>query len=222
MNKKIRVLIADDHPLIRKGLNSLLNSEPDILLVGEAADGEEAVQMAHLLIPDVVILDLVMPKKNGLSAISEIIEDHPGTRILVLTSFSEDEMVFPAIKAGAMGYLLKDTAYQDLVQAIREVYKGESSMHPTIARKFIQEFVKPRTSTLEKPVLSEREIEVLKFVACGFSNREVAHKLFISDRTVAVHVQNILRKLHAANRTEAARIALQEGIVDLRSIDTDK
>ena len=221
MKNKIRVLIADDHPLIRKGLNALLQSEPDIILVGEAINGQEAVEKAKRLKPDVIILDLIMPIMNGIEATQEIMQDVPNTRILVLTSFSDDEMVFPAIKAGAMGYLLKDTAFQEVVNSIRYVYQGESSMHPTIARKLINEITQPEKSPAKK-LLSERELDVLQFIARGLSNREIAAELVISDRTIAVHVQNILRKLHVANRTQATLIAIQEGYVEIDNLTDNK
>lgn len=222
MNSEIRVLIADDHPLIRKGLASLLNSEPGIRLVGEAVDGLDAIQKAQNLQPDVMIVDLVMPEKNGVEVICEVTQILPDTKILVLTSFSEDDLVFPAIRAGAMGYLLKDTDYEELIKAIREVFRGESSMHPTIARMLIQEFVRPQKKDEQKDVLSDREVEVLQLVARGLSNREIGKTLFLSERTISVHVQSILEKLHAANRTQAAFFAIRKGIVNLDTPPDEK
>jgi NarL family two-component system response regulator LiaR len=214
--KPIRILIADDHPIVRRGLTSLINIKPDLELVGEAADGLEAVDKARLLQPDVIILDLMMPRKSGLEAIKEIKQDNPEARILVVTSFAEDENVFPAIKAGALGYLLKDSPPELLLQAIHDVYRGESSLHPTIARKLIRELNQPPAGLppTEAP-LTRRELEVLRLVAQGLSNQDIAQKLVVSEGTVRIHVSNILTKLHLANRTQAALYALQEGLTGL-------
>jgi NarL family two-component system response regulator LiaR len=217
MSEDIRILVVDDHAVVREGLRALIDVQPDMQLAGEAADGVEAVDRAHALRPDVILLDLVMPRKGGLEAIIEIKEKDPDARILVLTSFAEDDKVFPAIKAGAMGYLLKDSSARELVQAIRDVYEGEPTMHPSIARKLMRDLQrppepdKPRT---EEP-LSEREVEVLRLVARGSSNQEIGDELFISERTVRTHVGNILSKLHLANRTQAALYALREGLATL-------
>ena len=214
-SKPIRVLIADDHPVVRRGLRTLFSSEPGIEPVGEAADGAEAVVMARSLQPDVILLDMVMPHKNGLEAINEIKQDNPEARILVLTSFAEDEKVFPAIKAGALGYLLKDSSPEELLDAIRNVYHGQSSLHPTIARKLINELKRPSDSLPTQTTLTDREVEVLKLVAQGLTNHEIADKLVLSVWTVRTHVRNILDKLHLANRTQAALYALKEGLADL-------
>jgi NarL family two-component system response regulator LiaR len=214
-SKPIRVLIADDHPVVRRGLRTLFSSEPGIEPVGEAADGAEAVVMARSLQPDVILLDMVMPHKNGLEAINEIKQDNPEARILVLTSFAEDEKVFPAIKAGALGYLLKDSSPEELLDAIRNVYHGQSSLHPTIARKLINELKRPSDSLPTQTTLTDREVEVLKLVAQGLTNQEIADKLVLSEWTVRTHVRNILDKLHLANRTQAALYALKEGLADL-------
>lgn len=211
--KPIRVLIADDHPVVRRGLGSLINIKADMELVGEAADGVEAVEKARLLQPDVILLDLLMPRQGGLEAIKEIKQENAEARILVLTSFADDDKVFSAIKAGALGYLLKDSPPETLLQAIRDVYRGESSLHPTIARKLIRELNQPPADLppTEEP-LTRREIEVLRLVARGLSNQEIAEKLVVSEGTVRIHVSNILSKLHLANRTQAALYALQEGL----------
>ena len=215
MAENIRILIVDDHLVVREGLRALIDVQPDMELVGEAADGVEAVQKARSLQPDVILLDLVMPRKGGLDAIGEIKEENPDTRIMVLTSFAEDDKVFPAIKAGALGYLLKDSSAQELLQAIRDVYRGEPTMHPTIARKLMRELQRPPELPPTEDPLTEREVEVLKFVAQGLSNREIADILVISERTVRTHVTNILSKLHLANRTQAALYALREGLARL-------
>jgi NarL family two-component system response regulator LiaR len=211
----IRILIADDHAVVREGLRALIDTEPGMELAGEATDGVEAVDRARSLQPDVILLDLVMPRKGGLEAIGEIKEEDPDARILVLTSFDEDEKVFHAIKSGALGYLLKDASPQELLRAIREVHHGEPSMQPTVAHKVMREL--QRTSNLpptEEP-LTAREVEILKWVAQGLSNQEIADKLVISERTVRTHVSNILSKLYLANRTQAALYALREGIAHL-------
>jgi NarL family two-component system response regulator LiaR len=211
--KPIRVLIADDHPVVRRGLGSLINIRSDMELVGEAVDGAEAVDKARLLKPDIILLDLMMPHKGGLEAIGEIKQENPEARILVLTSFADDDKVFPVIKAGALGYLLKDSPPEMLIQAIHDVYRGESSLHPTIARKLIRELNQPPADLppTEEP-LTRREMEVLRLVARGQSNQEIATELVISEGTVRIHVSNILSKLHLANRTQATLYALQEGL----------
>lgn len=214
--QRIRVLIADDHHVVRGGLRALLETEDDIIVVGEASDGVEAVLKSRSLNPDVLLLDLVMPRKSGIEAIQDIKHENPEARILVLTSFSDDDKVFAAIKAGALGYLLKDSSTQELIQAIRDVYNGESSLHPAIARKLIRELNRPTNNLpqTDEP-LTEREVEVLVYVARGYSNQEIADALIISERTVRTHVSNILSKLHLANRTQAALYALKEGLATL-------
>ncbi len=211
----IRVLIADDHAVVREGLRALINSEPGMVVVDEAADGVEAVQKVQALHPDVVLLDLVMPRKGGLEAIGEIKKEDPQARILVLTSFAEDDKVFPAIKTGALGYLLKDCSPQELLEAIRDVHRGESSLHPTIARKLIHELSQASSLPPAEEPLTGREVEVLQLVAQGLSNQEIGARLTISERTVRNHVSNILSKLHLASRTQAALYALREGLASL-------
>jgi len=214
MTGNIRILIADDHALVRAGLSALLSTEPGMEVVGEAADGVEAVLKARSLQPDIILLDLVMPRKGGIEAIGEIKKEHPETRILVLTSFADDDKVFPAIKAGALGYLLKDSSPQALLQAIRDVYRGESSLDPAIARKLIRELSRPPDLPRTEEPLTVREVEVLRLVAQGLSNQEIATRLVVSERTVRTHVSNILDKLHLANRTQAALYALREGLAN--------
>lgn len=211
----VRILIADDHAIVREGLRTLISSEPGMELVGEAADGVEAVAKARSLRPDVVLMDLMMPRKNGLEAIREIKQENPDIRILVLTSFAEEDQVFPAIRSGALGYLLKDSSPQQLLQAIYDVYRGESSLHPSIALKLIRELNQPSDLPPAEHPLTEREVMVLKLVAQGLNNQEIADRLVISEWTVRTHVRNILSKLHLANRTLATLYALREGIVHL-------
>ena len=214
----IRILIADDHPVVREGMAAMFSNIPDLELVGAAEDGVEAVEMARTLQPDVILLDLVMPRKDGLAAIHEIKKDNPDAKILVVTSFTEDDKVFPAIKSGALGYLLKDAPPEMLLQAIRDVYQGESSLHPTIARKLIQEISQPSPLPPTETPLTEREIAVLRLIARGLTDLEIAQHLSITIRTVRFHVSNILSKLHVANRTQAALYALQEGLSDLEGL----
>lgn len=215
MSDRIRVLIADDHHVVRGGIRALLETEDDIDVIDEAADGVETVLKTRSLNPDVILMDLMMPRKSGIEAIEEIKQEDPDARILVLTSYSDDEKVFAAIKAGALGYLLKETSTKELLQAIHDVYRGESSLHPAIARKLIRELNRPSNLPPSDEPLTEREIEVLVFVARGYSNQDIANALFISERTVRTHVSNILSKLHLANRTQAALYALKEGLTNL-------
>lgn len=215
MTDTIRVLITDDHPIVRKGLRTLIMSEPDIELVGEAADGIEAVLKTRSLKPDVILLDLLMPRLDGLGAIQQIKQENPDARILVVTSFAEDEKLFPAIKAGALGYLLKDSSPEQLVKAIRDVHCGKSSLDPSVAIKLIRELNRPSQNTAMMDPLSDRELEVLKLVAQGRTNQEIADTLVISERTVGNHIGAILSKLHLANRTQAALYALREGLAKL-------
>ncbi|MBE2266596.1 MAG: response regulator transcription factor [Anaerolinea sp.] len=211
----IRVLIADDHAIVREGLRTLITSEPGMQLVGEASDGVEVVEKARELEPDVILIDLVMPRKSGLDAIADIKRDNPNARILVLTSFAEDDKLFPAIKNGAQGYLLKDSRPSELLQAIRSVYDGQSSLHPAIALKVIRELNQPSNLPPTETPLTEREVAVLKCVAQGLTNGEIAESMSISEWTVRTHLRNILRKLHLANRTQAALYALREGLTNL-------
>jgi NarL family two-component system response regulator LiaR len=215
VNNVIRVLIVDDHAVVREGLRALIETQPDMTLVGEARNGAEAVQKTDELEPDVVLMDLVMPHKDGIKATAEIQQAQPDVRVLVLTSFAEDDKVFPAIKAGAMGYMLKDASPLELLAGIRDVYRGEPTMHPTVARKLIREIKQPTKLPPTPEPLSEREAEVLALVARGLSNQEIADRLYISEKTVRTHVSNILGKLHLANRTQAALYALREGIANL-------
>lgn len=219
MSNLIRILITDDHVVVRRGTQALLATEPEIEVVGEAKNGEEAVAKALQLQPDVILMDLEMPVMDGIEAIRRITASRPDARILVLTSFATDDKVFPAIKAGALGYLLKDSSPDELVRAIRQVHRGESSLHPTIARKLLQEMSRPMQKPPTEDPLTEREVEVLRLVAQGRSNQDIADELVISEATVRTHVSNILGKLHLASRTQAALYALREGLASLDDAD---
>ena len=215
MTSPIRVLVVDDHLVVRKGIGALLATEPDIEVVGEARDGAEAIAEAARLQPDVILMDLVMPQMDGIAAIERILASQPKARIMVLTSFDADDKVFPAIRAGALGYTLKDFGPAELVRAIQRVHRGESSLHPTIARKVLHELAHPPAHPPTSEPLSEREVEVLRLVAHGESNQQIAAALGISDATVRTHMSNILSKLHMASRTQAALYALREGLASL-------
>jgi two-component system, NarL family, response regulator LiaR len=215
----INVLIVDDHVIVRKGIKALLNEVNDIVVIGEASNGEEAIVMSEKLKPDVILMDLIMPEVDGILATSKIVEKQPEVRILALTSYTSDELVFPAIKAGALGYLLKDSDPKELVNAIRQVYKGEPSLHPSIAIKVLQELSHPTEGTPTPDPLSVREVEVLKHVAKGLSNQQIADFLGIAEVTVRTHVSNILSKLHLANRVQATLYALRAGLVNLDGQD---
>jgi NarL family two-component system response regulator LiaR len=219
VTKLIKVLVVDDHVIVRKGIRALLATEPNIEVIGEAKNGQEAIAESERLQPDVILMDLVMPEMDGIEAIRYITDHQPGARILVLTSFATDEKVFPAIKSGALGYLLKDSNPEELVQAIHQVYRGESSLHPTIARKLLQELSRPPQRPPTAEPLTEREMAVLRLIAHGLSNQEIADQLVISEATVRTHVSNILSKLHLASRTQAALYALREGLASLDEND---
>jgi len=215
MTETIRVLITDDHLVVRKGLTALLATKEDIEVVGEATNGKEAIEKVKELSPDVILMDLVMPEMDGVQAIKQIVAEFPDTKILVMTSFATDDMVFPAIKSGALGYLLKDSTPEELIGAIRQVYRGEPSLHPKIARKVLMEISNPTVNTPSEDPLTERELGVLKSIAKGMSNQEIGLALSISETTVRTHVSRILSKLHLASRTQAALYALKEGLANL-------
>jgi NarL family two-component system response regulator LiaR len=228
----IKVLIVDDHAVVRQGLRTFLELQDDaphggmssgdvpalpIEVVGEAANGVQAVDLARRLQPDIVLLDLVMPEMDGIQATPRIIEESPHSRVMILTSFGEEDKVFPAIRAGAQGYLLKDIAPDDLVQAVRAVYLDQVQLHPEVARKLMSAVAaKEEPATASRAALpedlTERELEVLRLVAEGLNNREIADKLVISAKTVKTHVSNILGKLHLEDRTQAAIYALRHGL----------
>jgi NarL family two-component system response regulator LiaR len=215
----IRVLVADDHAIVRKGLCALLATESHIEVVGEAKDGWEALAAVQAVRPDVVLMDLVMPGMDGLEATRRITACQPQVRILVLTSFAGDDKVFPAIRAGALGYLLKDSGPEDLVQAIQQVYRGESSLHPSIARRLLRKLSAPSDNGSGTDPLTKRETEVLQLVAQGQSNRQISDVLTISEATARTHVSNILAKLNLCSRTQAALYALREGLASLHDTE---
>ncbi|MBN1642773.1 MAG: response regulator transcription factor [Anaerolineae bacterium] len=215
----IRVLIADDHAIVRKGIRALLATEPDIRVVGEAQDGQEAISEAKRLEPDVILMDLVMPVMNGVDAIQWLSAEMPQIRILVLTSFTGMDRIFAAIKAGALGYLLKDSGPEELVEAIRQVYSGNASLHPAIARKLLEELSDPSPHKPVEDPLTDREKEVLRLVAQGQANQEIADGLAISEATVRTHVSHILAKLELSSRTQAALYALRRGLASLEDAD---
>jgi NarL family two-component system response regulator LiaR len=221
MTLPIRVLIADDHAILRKGIRALLTTESDIEVVGEAGDGLETVFQAEALCPDVILMDLVMPRMDGIEATQRITAEQPDVRILVLTSFAADDKVFPAIKAGALGYILKDSGPAELVQAIHQVHQGQPSLEPAIALKMLHELAHPPQRPPTPDPLSEREMEVLRLLAQGKRNREIAEQLVITELTVRTHVSNILGKLHLASRTQAALYALKEGLASLDDVPAD-
>ena len=213
----IRVFQADDHAIVRDGMRWLLMGEDDIELVGEAAEGRTAVQKIAELKPDIVLLDLQMPIMNGFEAIPLIQQASPASKIIVITSFNDNEHVFQAIQSGAVGYLLKDTMPQKILQVIRNAAEGNVTLDASIAQRvldYVTKLGKPDKAFV-KNTLTQREIEILKWVAKGETNLEIAQKLFVSERTVRTHVSNILGKLHLANRTQAALYALREGIASL-------
>jgi two-component system response regulator DegU len=211
----IRVLLAEDQTLMREGLKTILDLEEGFAVVGEASDGQEAVERALALRPDVVLMDVQMPRMNGVAATAQLAVTLPATRVIILTTFDYDEYVFDGIKAGARGYLLKDTPASELLAAIRRVHAGESIIQPSVATRMIAEFTRRRgvTQEPEYELLSERERDVLRLLAVGLSNKEIATRLVLAEGTIKNHVSTILDKLHAANRTQAARVAREQGLI---------
>jgi NarL family two-component system response regulator LiaR len=214
MTEPITVLIVDDHAVVRQGVRTYLETQPDMLVVGEAASGEEAVSRAAETLPDVVLMDLVMPGIDGVDATRLIRRDSPRTQVVVLTSYHEDVHIFPAIKAGALSYLLKDVGPDELAAAVRSAARCEAVLHPRVAERLVKE-IRGATGEVPNPYaeLSDRELEVLRLIAEGQPNAEIADRLVISIKTVKGHVSNILSKLHLADRTQAAVFAWREGVV---------
>ncbi|OJX43857.1 MAG: DNA-binding response regulator [Chloroflexi bacterium 44-23] len=221
-NNVIRLLVVDDQNIVRKGICALIEQVEDIDVVAEAANGEEAISQAEKFHPDVILMDLVMPKMDGITAIQQIMARQPQVHIMALTSFVAEDKVLPAIKAGAMGYLLKDSEPEELIAAIRKVNQGEPSLHPNVAKMVLEELSKPAKQPLTPDPLTEREVDVVRLVAQGLSNRQIADKLVIGEATVRTHVGNILGKLHLANRVQATLYALREGLTSLNQIDYPK
>lgn len=214
MSQAISVLLVDDHEVVRSGVSAFLASQPDFEVVGEAKSGIEAVDLAQKTVPDVVLMDLVMAKMDGVEATRQVKTVSPRTKIVVLTSYHQDEYIFPALQAGAISYILKDVKMDELADALRRASKGEATLHPRVASRVIQELHGANREELNPYTeLTEREMEVLKLIAKGQSNSEIADNLVISVNTVKGHVSNILSKLHLADRTQAAVYAWQQGIV---------
>ena len=214
MSEAITVLLVDDHAVVRQGVRTFLATQPDLSVVAEAGTGAEAVTLAAQYVPDVVLMDLIMPDMDGVEATRRVKQVSPRSQVIVVTSYHEDEHVFPALKAGALSYLLKDLGSEELASAIRKAAVGEAVLHPRVAARVIKE-LQGRRSEKVNPFteLSERELEVLKLIAGGMSNAEIAAKLFLSEKTIKGHVSNILSKLHLVDRTQAAVYAWREGIV---------
>jgi NarL family two-component system response regulator LiaR len=217
MTDTISLLITDDHALVRQGIRAFLELQPDLNVIGEAGSGEEAVRMAAELVPDVVLMDLVMPGIGGVEATRQVKQVSPHSQIIVLTSYHEDEYIFPALRAGALSYVLKDVGPDELADTVRKAARGESVLHPRVASRVVEELRGTRRDTPNLFTdLSDRELDVLRLIADGLSNAEIADKLIISEKTVKGHVSNILGKLHMMDRTQAAVFAWQQGLVARR------
>jgi two-component system, NarL family, response regulator LiaR len=214
MAEQISIVIADDHALVRQGVRAFLDIQPDLAVVGEADSGEATVRMAAELVPDVVLMDLLMPGIGGVEATRQVKQISPHTQVIVLTSYHEDEHIFPALRAGALSYVLKDVGPDELAETVRKAARGESVLHPRVAARVVQEIRGARGDTLNLfTELSNRELEVLRLIADGLSNAAIANKLVISEKTVKGHVSNILSKLHMFDRTQAAVFAWQQGLM---------
>jgi two-component system, NarL family, response regulator LiaR len=212
--KKIRVLIVEDQAIVREGLAAILSYQTDIEVVGQAKDGIEAVEMVNEAQPDVILLDLVMPRQDGLTTIPILKQKLPGVHILVLTSFADNDRVYQAIKFGAQGYMLKDATHTQLLQGIRDVAQGQATLYPSIAMRVIRELNNPEEPLYATEPLTPRELATLRLISSGLTNQEISEKLFVQESTVAKNVSNILDKLHLANRTQAALYAVKKGITE--------
>ena len=218
MTDCINILLVDDHSIVRRGIRTFLEAHPDLIVIGEAASGEEAIKLAADLAPDVVLMDLSMPGVGGIEAIRQIKKISPHSQIVVLTSFQEDEYIFPTLRAGALSYVMKDIQARDLANTVRQAHRGESILHPRVAARVVQELRDARKDTPNVfTELSDREMDVLRLIARGDSNAIIAQKLSISEQTVKGHVSNILGKLHMADRTQVAVFAWQQGVVHRNS-----
>ena len=214
MSETITVLLVDDHAVVRQGVRTFLETQADLSVVGEAGSGKEAVKLAEQHVPDVILMDLIMPDMDGVEATRRVKQVSPRSQVVVLTSYHEDEHVFPVLKAGALSYVLKDLSADELAEAVRKAAAGEAVLHPRVAARVIKELQGPRSDKVNPfTELSERELEVLKLIADGMSNAEMAAKLVLSEKTIKGHVSNILSKLHLADRTQAAVYAWREGVV---------
>jgi NarL family two-component system response regulator LiaR len=217
MTEKISILLIDDHAIVRQGIRTFLELQPDLTVVSEGSSGEEAVTLAKNLAPDVVLMDLVMPGMGGVEATRQVKQISPRSQIIVLTSYHDDEYIFPALRAGALSYVLKDVGAMELADTIRKAAQGESVLHPRVASRVVQEIRGARSDIPNLFTdLSDRELDVLRLIAAGLSNAEIASKLIISEKTVKGHVSNILSKLHMLDRTQAAIFAWQQGLVARR------
>ncbi|MBV9791255.1 MAG: response regulator transcription factor [Chloroflexi bacterium] len=213
MNERITVLLVDDHTIVRQGVRTFLELQPDIAVIGEAETGVEAVRLASEYAPDVVLMDLKLPEMDGIAATRKLVEISPRTHVIVLTSYHDDEHIFPAIRAGAISYVLKDIRPAALADVVRKAAAGEAVLHPRVARRLMQEINRSRAVADALAALTEREVEVLRLVGEGLSNAEIAARLVISEKTAKSHISNILSKLHLADRTQAAVYAWREGLM---------
>lgn len=221
MSDRIAVLLVDDHTIVRQGVRTFLELQPDILVIGEAETGTEAVRLASEYAPDVVLMDLKLPEMDGIAATRKLVEISPRTQVIVLTSYHDDEHIFPAIRAGAISYVLKDIRPPALADVVRKAAAGEAVLHPRVARRLMQEINRTRAVADALAALTEREVEVLRLVGEGLTNAEIAARLVISEKTAKSHISNILSKLHLADRTQAAVYAWREGIMHNTSTPGD-
>ena len=221
MKTKTRILIADDHPLLREALCQVFSSQKDMEIIGQASNGEEAIKLTSQLKPDILVMDIMMPKSDGLEASRQIKKIAPNTAILILTAYDDDNYVLGLLEAGATGYLMKSARGQDLVEAVRAIRAGESVLHPKIIERLLKQAMAKPAGTADhriKELLSDREMEMLKLLATGMSNKEIADKLFLSLRTVKAHMSNIFTKMNVASRSEALVEALKKGLLTLKDI----